>query len=282
MVLRIDEATQGRELNKFNARLIVLRGQVMPKALKNEIPRAGARLSLECPALHKGQMQAIRRRGTACVFLFLASSAVCAKPSEVRAEPADPALVEKGEYLARAADCTSCHTVSGGKPFAGGLRINTPFGFMLTPNITPDEETGIGAWTADDFYRALHEGVNKKGQDLYPVMPYTFYTKVTRADLDAIFAYLREQPAVRNDVDVNHLNFPFDIRLTQLFWRELYFREGTFVPGSDKSEQWNRAPILLRGLGIAAPVIRPATFWAGSRRASNSPARRSIIGSPSI
>src|SRR5437867_433545 len=94
--------------------------------------------------------------------------------------------VERGEYLARAGDCVSCHTAAGGAPFAGGLRLDTPFGYMLSPNITPDPDTGIGRWSSADFYRALHDGVNKRGRDMYPTMPFDFYTKATRADIDAI------------------------------------------------------------------------------------------------
>ena len=108
--------------------------------------------------------------------------------------------VERGEYLARAGDCVSCHTAPGGAPFAGGLRLDTPFGYMLSPNITPDPDTGIGRWSSADFYRALHDGVNKHGKDMYPTMPYDFYTKVTRADVDAIYAYLRTVKPVRNAV----------------------------------------------------------------------------------
>ena len=139
--------------------------------------------------------------------------------------------VQRGQYLARAGDCVSCHTANGGKPFAGGYRINTPFGFMLAPNITPDGATGIGAWSADDFYRALHDGINKRGQDMYPTMPYDFYTKVTREDSDAIYAYLRTVPASRNPVTANHLHFPFDQRWSMAVWRELYFTPGTLQAG---------------------------------------------------
>ena len=94
--------------------------------------------------------------------------------------------VQRGEYLARAGDCVSCHTTKGGAAYAGGLRMDTPFGYLLSPNITPDAETGIGRWSTDEFYRAMHDGVNKRGQDMFPVMPFDFYTKVTREDSDAI------------------------------------------------------------------------------------------------
>ena len=136
--------------------------------------------------------------------------------------------VQRGEYLARAGDCISCHTANGGEPYAGGLRLNTPFGYMLSSNITPDPETGIGRWSSADFYRAMHDGVNKSGKDLYPAMPYDFYTLVTREDIDAIFAYLRTLKPVRHQVNTNHLNFPFNQRWSMAAWRELYFTEGAF------------------------------------------------------
>lgn len=180
------------------------------------------------------------------------------------AAPSDQA--KRGEYLARAGDCFSCHTKPGGQPFAGGLRMDTPFGALITPNITPDDETGIGRWTADDLYRAMHLGVNKAGQDLYPVMPYTFFTKVTREDVDNIYAYLRTVKPVSNRVDVNQLRFPFDIRLMQIAWRELYFTEGTFAPDPKKSAQWNRGAYLVEGLGHCGACHSPRTVLGGIKR----------------
>jgi mono/diheme cytochrome c family protein len=245
-------------------RRIILRGHVMINAF-SDLTRDYGRVCLAWHNRARAAMprwRAARHPSTVCAIAFL-GAVLFVGPAEVRAEPADPATVQKGEYLARAGDCTSCHTAAGGQPFAGGLKMDTPFGFMLTPNITPDDETGIGLWSADDFYRALHNGVNKKGQDLYPVMPYTFYTKVTRADSDAIFAYLRSQTPVRNDVDVNNLNFPFDIRLTQLFWRELFFTEGTFAPDQGKTEQWNRGAYLVEGLGHCSACHSPRNILGG-------------------
>lgn len=170
---------------------------------------------------------------------------------------ASPPAPSAGEYLARAGDCISCHTAPGGTPYAGGLRMQTPFGDMLTPNITPDPDTGIGKWSADDFYRALHDGVGRQVGDLYPVMPYTFYTKVTRADSDAIYAFLMAQKPVKNAVQVNQLRFPFDIRQTMAFWRELYFREGTFAPDPARDADWNRGAYLVEGLGHCSACHSP-------------------------
>jgi mono/diheme cytochrome c family protein len=173
------------------------------------------------------------------------------------------AEIERGEYLTRAGDCIGCHTAPGGVPLAGGLRVDTPFGYMLSPNITPDVETGIGRYTADEFYRALHAGIRRSGEDMYPTMPYDFYTKVTRADVDAIFAYLRSVPPVRNKVKVDHLSFPFDLRFTMAGWREFYFREGTFVADPAQSAQWNRGAYLVEGLGHCSDCHSPRNLMGG-------------------
>jgi mono/diheme cytochrome c family protein len=165
--------------------------------------------------------------------------------------------VKDGAYLAVAGDCTSCHTAPGGKPFAGGLKMANQFGYVLTPNITPDMETGIGAYTKDDFFRVLHNGVNKKGQDLYPFMPYEAYTKVTRADSDKIYDYLRTVPAVSNKVVVNNLDFPFNIRTSMIVWRELFFKAGTYKPDPTKSADWNRGAYLVEGLGHCSSCHSP-------------------------
>jgi mono/diheme cytochrome c family protein len=172
-------------------------------------------------------------------------------------------MAQRGAYLAAAGDCVSCHTADAGKPFAGGYRINTPFGDLLAPNITPAPDTGIGRWSVEDFYRALHQGVNRHGQDMYPAMPYTFYTRVTRADSDAIFAYLQTVPAVRNAVEVNHLNFPFNQRWTMAGWRELFFTEGTFAPDARKSASWNRGAYLVEGLGHCSACHSPRDVLGG-------------------
>jgi len=185
----------------------------------------------------------------ASVLLVAAASAA--------AQSARPHLVERGEYLAYAGDCISCHTAKGGAAYAGGLRMDTPFGAILAPNITPDRDTGIGAWSADEFYRAMHDGINKRGQDLYPAMPYTFFTKVTREDCDAIYAYLRTIKPVRNAVEVNQLHWPFDMRWTMASWRELYFIRGTFRPDALQTPVWNRGAYLIEGLGHCSACHSP-------------------------
>src|SRR5664279_4741144 len=177
--------------------------------------------------------------------------------------------VQRGEYLARAGDCVSCHTANGGASFAGGLRLDTPFGYMLSPNITPDADTGIGRWSAEDFWRALHDGVNRQHKDMYPTMPYDFYTRMTREDVDAIFAYLATIKPVRNVVQVNHLYFPFDQRWTMAAWRELYFSEGTFKPVPAKSASWNRGAYLVEGPGHCSDCHSPRNLLGGIEKSKD-------------
>jgi mono/diheme cytochrome c family protein len=198
----------------------------------------------------------IRRMAAAlAAVLPLAAAQAQTAASPFGAPGADAA--QRGAYLARAGDCVSCHTAPGGQAFAGGYRIDTPFGALYAPNITPDDDTGIGRWSADDFWRALHHGVNRRGQDMYPAMPYTFYTKLSRDDSDAIYAWLRTVPAVRNAVDVNRLHFPFDQRWTMAAWRELYFSPGSFQPDPAKSAPWNRGAYLVEGAGHCSACHSP-------------------------
>jgi mono/diheme cytochrome c family protein len=160
----------------------------------------------------------------------------------------DFSLIQRGRYLTIAGDCAGCHTKPGGPEFAGGLPIETPFGNVVAPNITPDNRTGIGTWTDDDFVRALTKGIRRDGAHLYPAMPYPFYTKVTRSDLRAIHAYLATVPAVSNAVHADQLPFPLKIRAGMAAWNKLFFRPGEFrrVPG--KGDTWNRGAYLAEGL----------------------------------
>ena len=158
-------------------------------------------------------------------------------------------LIARGKYLADAGDCVACHTKKDGQPFAGGRYLNTPFGQLASPNITPDKETGIGSWTGDQFYRAFHEGIGKDGEYIYPAMPYPYYTKVTRDDVLAIKAYLFSLQPVHSPQLPNKMAFPFNIRTGLLAWNQLFFREGTFQPDPAKSPEINRGAYLVEGLG---------------------------------
>jgi mono/diheme cytochrome c family protein len=176
----------------------------------------------------------------------------------------DPTLVVSGEYLAKAGDCIACHTNPGGALFAGGRPLPTPFGTIYSSNVTPDPATGIGKWTADDFYKTMHEGRFPDGGLLYPVMPFGSYTKVTRADSDAIFAYLRSIPAVNHPDRPHDLQFPYDNRQLILGWRTLYFNQGEYQPDTTKSSEWNRGAYLVAGLGHCAMCHSPINALGGS------------------
>jgi len=158
-------------------------------------------------------------------------------------------IVERGHYLVTAGDCMACHSAAGEPKFAGGRRITTPFGNFFSPNITPDELSGIGLWTADDFWRALHNGKSRDGSLLYPVFPYTNYSRLQRSDGDAMYAYLRTVAPVRRFNRKHALPFPFGLRVLLAGWRALYFRPGEFVVDAGKSEEWNRGAYLVQGLG---------------------------------
>src|SRR5947209_6003435 len=157
--------------------------------------------------------------------------------------------VERGRYLAAAGDCEACHTAPGGKPFAGGRAIPTPFGTIYSANITPDRKTGIGSWSDDQFYRALHQGIAADGSYLYPAFPYPWYTKVTREDSDALKAFLSSLEPVAKSPPPNELAWPLDDRLVMKGWNELFFREGTFQSNDQKSPEWNRGAYLVQGFG---------------------------------
>jgi mono/diheme cytochrome c family protein len=157
-----------------------------------------------------------------------------------------------GEYLVRAGNCMACHTTQGGKAFAGGRAISTPFGNIYTSNITPDLDTGIGHWTADDFWRAIHHGKSKDGSFLYPAFPYPNYTKVSRTDADAMHAYFMSLTAVRQKNRDHQLDFPYNNRILLAFWRALYFTPGEFQAQASQSAQWNRGAYLVQGLGHCA------------------------------
>jgi mono/diheme cytochrome c family protein len=169
--------------------------------------------------------------------------------------------VERGHYLTIVGDCAACHTLPGsGHAFAGGRPIETPFGTMFSPNITPDPETGIGAWTDQEFVDALTKGTGRHGTRLYPAMPYTYYTKLSRDDALAIRAYLNTIPAVHHRVTSDQLPFPFDMRWTLAVWDELFFTPGTFKPNPHKTAQWNRGAYLAEGPGHCGMCHTPKNF----------------------
>jgi len=177
----------------------------------------------------------------------------------------DTEQVQRGEYLARAGNCMGCHTTRGGKPYAGGRELVTPFGKFVTPNITPDNETGIGHWNEEDFWQALHYGKGRDGSYLYPVFPYTEYTKVTRQDANAIFAYLRSLTPVAQTNPPHKITSPYDNQFLLFLWRTWYFKEGVYEPDNSKSEEWNRGNYLVQGLGHCNACHTPRNVWGASQ-----------------
>ncbi len=173
--------------------------------------------------------------------------------------------ISRGRYLAAVGDCVACHTIPGSKLYSGGRPLETPFGTLLAPNLTPDRETGIGDWSDDEFVDALQIGRGRGGSHLYPAMPYTYYTKVTRDDALAIRAYLATLEPVRNPVIANQLPFPFSIRLSMAGWNTLFFTPGTFKPTPGKSEEWNRGAYLAEGLAHCGMCHTPKNFLGGDK-----------------
>jgi mono/diheme cytochrome c family protein len=172
--------------------------------------------------------------------------------------------ITRGEYLARVGDCVACHSVPNGRQFAGGREMPTPFGSLFAPNITPDDDTGIGRWNADDFYRMMHTGVSRDGSLLYPAMPFASYTRITRADSDALFSYLQSVTPVSQRNRPHELKFPFDNRDLLIGWRTLYFRAGEYQPDPQQSAQWNRGAYLVQGLGHCAMCHSAINALGGS------------------
>ena len=195
------------------------------------------------------------------IAVFVATSA-----SAGDSDPQEFTQIERGRYLAVLSDCASCHTVPGSnQPFAGGRAIETPFGNILAPNITPDPETGIGSWSDDAFDAAIRKGLRRNGSRLYPAMPYTAYTKMSREDVLAIRAYLNTVTPVRNAVDANTLPFPFNIRASMRVWNMLYFNQGDYKPDAKKPAEWNRGAFLVDGPGHCGACHTPKTFLGGDK-----------------
>jgi mono/diheme cytochrome c family protein len=180
-----------------------------------------------------------------------------ANPTGVPAALTQASLVERGAYLARAADCSACHTAPGGKEYAGGLGFKLPFGTLYSTNITPDKETGIGNYSDQDFLGAVHRGIRRDGARLYPAMPFTSYTYMTDADALAIKAYLFSLPPVRASIPANTLTFPFNQRWSMIFWSALFNPDRRFEPDTSKSPDWNRGAYLTEAMAHCGECHTP-------------------------
>jgi len=169
-------------------------------------------------------------------------------PPQAAVFTATPEQLQRGAYLALAGNCMGCHTARGGPPYAGGRPIETPFGSVHASNLTPDEVTGIGGWSAAEFWRAMHNGRSKDGRLLYPAFPYPSFTLVTREDSDAIYAHLRSLPPVRQANQPHALRFPYNTQAALAVWRALFFEPAEFRADATRDAAWNRGAYLVRGL----------------------------------
>ena len=173
--------------------------------------------------------------------------------------------VARGKYLVDAGDCQACHTRAGGSPFAGARGIRTPFGIIYSANITPDVKTGIGSWSEADFYRAMHNGIAHGGKNLYPAFPYTYFTRMSRPDVDAIYAYLRTLPPTYQVKPANKLPFPLNVRPLMAIWNALFFRPREFRPNPAMSAEWNRGAYLVSGPGHCGGCHTPKNLLLADR-----------------
>ena len=206
-----------------------------------------------------------RMRVSLAVAAACAAGLLAAAPTLVARETSHGS-VDRGRYLVAAGDCAACHTDEGGQPFAGGRPVPTPFGTIYSSNITPDTETGIGKWTSDDFYRAMHEGLAPDKSHLYPAFPYPWYTKLTRGDVDDIRTFLATIPPVKKDNKAPELPWPFSMREVMAGWNALYFKEGTYRSNPQKSAEWNLGAYLVEGLGHCGACHTPKNFAGAPKR----------------
>jgi len=182
----------------------------------------------------------------------------------------------RGEYLFRAAGCAGCHTdeENQGAPLAGGRALHSPFGTFYTSNITPDPDTGIGRWREADFMRALREGISPQGEHYYPAFPYTSYTRLTDADLRAIWAYLRGLKPVRQANQPHELPWYLRSRATLRIWKTMFFAPGTYQPQADQSPAWNRGAYLVNAVTHCGECHTPRNLLGGLKKS------RQLAGNP--
>lgn len=202
------------------------------------------------------------------LLLALAPGGASDRAFSAEGAPAfDPGLVAKGAELSAIGNCATCHTSRDGRPFAGGLPLPTSFGTIYSTNITPDLETGIGRWSAADFERAMREGVDRAGRDLYPAFPYDHFTRLTEDDIAALYAFIMTREPVRAEVPPNGLRFPAGLRPAIAVWKALYFRPGVYRPDASKSPQWNRGAYLVEGLAHCGACHTPRNALGAENRA---------------
>ena len=203
------------------------------------------------------------------VFAALAwrSEIAAVDPPEVSSFP--PELVTRGADLAAIGNCAVCHTTPNGKPFAGGLPVPTPFGTVFSVNITPDPDTGIGRWSREAFDRALGEGVDRRGNHLYPAFPYDHFTLVTADDRAALYAYLMTRTPVQAEAPANDLIFPLSLRMLVTGWKILFLHKGPYRENAAQSAEWNRGAYLVEGLAHCGSCHTPRNFLGGEMKSAS-------------
>ena len=202
-------------------------------------------------------------------LLLCSAFAVADGHSQSRIEPGFEPTAEdiaRGKALTEAGDCASCHTADPARPFAGGKRIDSPFGGIYSVNLTPDRETGLGAWSDDDFYRALRLGVARDGSRYYPAFPYPHFTRLTRQDILAIRAHLATLTPVYNPRRAPELRWPFNYRFVMRGWNWLFLTPGFLMPDQMKSAEWNRGRYLVEGVAHCGACHTPKNIFGADKR----------------
>jgi mono/diheme cytochrome c family protein len=209
------------------------------------------------------------RRLLLAIALLAASVSACTRAhGGGHGNPQNFALIERGRYLVTLGDCVACHAdpTRSDSPFGGGLPVATPFGKVVAPNITPDPETGIGNWTAQQFDDAVRRGRMPDGKRLYPAMPFPYFARMSATDVGAIWAFLNTVKPVHHAVVSDRLPFPLSIRAGMIFWDWLYYRAGEWQPSPDRSAAWNRGSYIVTGPGHCGACHTPKTFLGGDKR----------------
>src|SRR3954463_11946512 len=218
---------------------------------------------------------ASRRTLASVIAIIVLAAAVAAfaviwRPAIAAIDPPAPqsfdtALVKRGRALAATGNCSDCHSVRGGKAFAGGLPVPTPFGTIYSSNITPDPETGIGRWPDAAFRRAMRAGVDRSGQHLYPTFPYDHFTNVSDEDDGALYAYLMTRQPVHATAPPNELPFPLDQRVIIAGWKLLFLHRGNYQADSARGAEWNRGAYLVEGLAHCGACHTPRNGLGAER-----------------
>ena len=201
-----------------------------------------------------------KMRAALVITLTIGQLACSPSPNEQLSSPLPDRQLstqERGQYLATAGNCMACHTRAGQAKFSGGRAISTPFGEVYSSNLTSDAKTGIGAWTPDEFWQALHHGRSRDGRWLYPAFPYPNYSRITRDDSDALLVYLKSITPVRQKTPEQRLRFPYNTQLALGVWRALYFRPKVYEVDKQHSTRWNQGAYLVEGLGHCAACHTP-------------------------